>query len=62
MEYTFEDPCFCQPATKATRPENKPPVLQPLAEERQVPTGLDNPFWKPERSADTPLRKWAESD
>ncbi len=22
--------------------------LKPLAEERQTPTGLDNPFWKPE--------------
>ncbi len=24
--------------------------LKPLAEERQTPTGLDNPFWKPEPS------------
>jgi len=22
--------------------------LAPLAEERQVPTGLENPFWKPD--------------
>ncbi|MBV9088042.1 MAG: hypothetical protein JOY79_11195 [Acidobacteriaceae bacterium] len=23
--------------------------LSPLAEERQIPTGLENPFWKPDR-------------
>jgi hypothetical protein len=31
--------------------------LKPLAEERQTPTGLDNPFWKSEPAEPQPRAK-----
>ena len=49
-EYTFDEPCACQPSKKATGVQPGPlhvttggddAVPAPL-----TPTGLDNPFWK----------------
>ncbi len=43
-KYELEDPQPCTPAAEESKDEER--SLAPLAEERQVPTGLDNPFWK----------------
>ena len=47
IEYETHSPCFCHPAPQrmAAAPEVEKPVVP---EERLPPTGLDNPFWKPE--------------
>ncbi len=47
VEYETHAPCFCHPAPQAVAaaPESEKPALN---EERLPPTGLDNPFWKPE--------------
>lgn len=47
VEYEAHAPCFCHPAPRmmAAAPEVEKPVVP---EERLPPTGLDNPFWKPE--------------
>ncbi len=47
VEYETHAPCFCHPAPQAVAaaPETGKPALK---EERLPPTGLDNPFWKPE--------------
>lgn len=46
LEYETHEPCFCHPAPlNLAAPEVEKPKV---AEERLPPTGLDNPFWKPE--------------
>jgi len=47
VEYEAHAPCFCHPAPQAlaVAPEMGKPVV---AEEHLPPSGLENPFWKPE--------------
>ena len=47
VEYETHAPCFCHPApqTLAAAPQVEKPAVP---EERLPPTGLDNPFWKPD--------------
>ena len=48
VEYETHAPCFCHPVPLTmAAPEVEKPVVP---EERLPPTGLDNPFWKPEVS------------
>ena len=47
VEYESDAPCFCHPAPQvvAAAPQVEKPAIP---EDRLAPTGLDNPFWKPE--------------
>jgi len=52
VEYTVEHPCFCQPSASPARPEASAAAAGSRCEEERwqalSPTGLDNPFWKPD--------------
>ena len=59
-EYNAEDPCFCHPAPQqvVAAPEAKMSVALPsVPKPLEPPTGLDNPFWRPEAADPAAIRQ-----